>query len=71
MRDEFWIVWSPTGTRSPQYRHTSESDAINEAVRLANEKSGAEFFVCKASHRAVSRHVDLTVLATGDDYIPF
>jgi hypothetical protein len=70
MRDEFWIVWSPTGTQPPRYRHTSEGDAIREAVRLAREKQSTEFFVCKASHRAVSRDVDLTYLATGDD-IPF
>lgn len=48
----FWLVWNPMGG-SPTYRHPDERSAKHEAERLAVQSKGTEFFVVKATHRAV------------------
>ncbi|SAK53262.1 hypothetical protein AWB78_01309 [Caballeronia calidae] len=49
-RDEiFWLVWCPTGSAPPSYRHTSEAGAIAEAERLARAARNAKFYVLKAT----------------------
>lgn len=45
----FWLVWCPTGNKSPSYRHDSERSAIEEAERLARASRGAKFYVLRAT----------------------
>lgn len=45
----FWLVWCPTGTKSPSFRHESEQSAIAEAERLARAARGPKFYVLKAT----------------------
>jgi hypothetical protein len=46
--DPFWLVWSPTGSNPPQYRHPSEEGAEQEAERLARAHPGSEFIVLQS-----------------------
>ena len=69
----FFLVWNPEGREPPRYRHYTEHSAQQEAMRLAAEHHGQEFFVLKAKGRACSTAViyeELTGLAD-DDEIPF
>jgi len=72
---EFWLVWSPTGTTPPSYRHLSELSAINEAERLARLNKGAEFYVLRATEmRQVDDMKRVILLKTHDpknEGIPF
>jgi hypothetical protein len=47
--DEFWLVWCPTGNKSPSHRHSSEGLAIVEAERLARAVPGQKFYVLHAT----------------------
>jgi hypothetical protein len=40
----FFLVWSPTGLRPPQFRHLSREGADTEAGRLASSHAGGEFY---------------------------
>lgn len=53
--EEFWLVWSPTGTKSPSHRHSSEGLACIEAERLARLAPGQHFYVLHADQL---RYVD-------------
>lgn len=66
---QFWIVWSPGGTKPPSYRHDSMSSAIDEAKRLAGQNPGKEFYVLWAMGRA--RKVDVEWTPVDQSEIPF
>lgn len=46
MQDEttFYVVWNPNGG-PPRVRHSSEENAKQEALRLAEQNPGHEFIV--------------------------
>lgn len=44
-RERFWIVWCPTGSEPPTYRHVAYDHAVREAERLARIVKGKEFYV--------------------------
>jgi len=46
--EKFWIVWCPTGAKSPSFRHATYRDAAVEAERLARANAGQTFFVLGA-----------------------
>jgi hypothetical protein len=46
----FWLVWCPTGAKSPSHRHETEQSAIDEAERLARCAPNAKFYVLKATN---------------------
>lgn len=49
VRDAFWIIWSPTGSKPPSKRHTDYLEAVREAERLARAaRGGTEFYVMRA-----------------------
>ncbi len=46
--DVFWIVWNPAhGT--PTTQHSREKAAKEEAIRLASEHPGSQFFVLQST----------------------
>lgn len=45
----WWLVWCPTGSRPPSYRHLSRDLACAEADRLSERAPGHTFFVLGAS----------------------
>lgn len=45
----FWLVWCPTGSAPPSYRHGSEESALSEAERLARAAPNAKFYVLRAT----------------------
>lgn len=65
--DQFWLVWSPTGVMPPSHRHPTQESADKEAVRLARERRGHEFYVLEAVRKARVQDVQLTDLRSGDD----
>lgn len=67
---EFWLVWSPTGAKSPSFRHPSEHSAITEAERLARTAPGQQFYVLHATNL---RYVDdmTRIVLLHRDEIPF
>lgn len=69
----FYIVWCPSGPRSPKYRHAFLDDAEREAERLALQNPQREFFVMEARLVACARKpVEIERFETGDDDgIPF
>lgn len=70
--DRFWLVWSPTGERSPRYRHADRALAIVEARRLARANPGTEFFVLGATDHLVVDALKHTALVDEPvDDIPF
>jgi hypothetical protein len=46
--EKFWLVCSPTGQKSPSYRHAMYAQAAAEAERLAMAHPGQTFFVLGA-----------------------
>ena len=48
-RETFWIVWCPTGSQPPSYRHIAYDQAVHEAERLAKSAPGQEFYVMAAA----------------------
>jgi hypothetical protein len=69
--DTFFLVWSPTGTSAPSYRHDTRAAALDEAMRLAREKRGMEFFVLAATDHVKFNDVAVTRLLGNEDDIPF
>lgn len=69
--ETFFLVWSPTGSRAPSYRHDTRMDALNEAARLAREARGAEFFVLAATDHVKFHDVAITRILGNEDEIPF
>lgn len=69
--DTFFLVWSPTGSRSPSYRHETRDGAIAEASRLARASQGAEFFVLAATDHVKFNDVTVTRILGNDDDVPF
>jgi hypothetical protein len=69
--DTFFLVWSPTGTRPPSFRWETRDGALNEAMRLAREAHGAEFFVLAATDHVKFNDVAVTRLLGNEDDIPF
>jgi hypothetical protein len=67
----FFLVWSPTGSRVPSYRHNTHDGALAEAMRLAREARGAEFFVLAATDHVKFNDVSVTRLLGSEDDIPF
>lgn len=69
-KQTFWLVWSPTGLRSPSFRHGSEESATAEAERLARQHTGRLFVVLEAKS---ARRVDDMVRTTfvDESEIPF
>ncbi|WP_255631107.1 hypothetical protein [Caballeronia sp. dw_19] len=51
----FWLVWSPTGHKSPSFRHPSIQSATTEAERLATAHPGQLFVVLEP---VAARRVD-------------
>lgn len=51
----FWLVWSPTGHKSPSFRHPSIESATKECDRLANAHPGQLFVALEA---VAARRVD-------------
>ncbi|OTP79462.1 hypothetical protein PAMC26577_00945 [Caballeronia sordidicola] len=51
----FWLVWSPTGHKSPSFRHPSIRAATTEAERLATAHPGQLFVVLEP---VAARRVD-------------
>ena len=50
----FWMVWNPR-KRSPEVRHLSYLEAVQEAERILNsEQAPAEIYVLQAVHRKLS-----------------
>lgn len=69
-KERFWIVWCPTGPHSPRNRHQTRREATNEALRLAENHAGQEFFVLEAIGRA--QRIDVTWTELDDEVgIPF
>ena len=66
----FWLVWSPTGSAPPRYRHASKQSAVTEAERLARAHPGQLFVVLEP---IAGRRVDNMVRTTyvDDKEIPF
>ena len=58
--DKFWTVWNTTGSK-PRMIHNEKSDAVNEAVRLA-EKHEGEFYImeCVGCAKKIERPVEYT-----------
>lgn len=54
----FWLVWSPTGHKSPSFRHPSVQAATTEAERLAIAHPGQLFVVLEP---IAARRVDSMV----------
>lgn len=67
----FWIVWSPQGTKPPRHRHNDKHDATKEAIRLAREHPGSEFFVMEAYGCAVKNDVMWLSTTEPAEDIPF
>lgn len=68
--DMFWIVWSPTGTSPPRFKHGTLDSARTESERLARAAPNAEFFVMACVGR--SKKVDVSwTTPDQDDEIPF
>lgn len=49
--DPFFLVWTPSCPRSPQFRHASRARADSEAERLAKKYPGCAFYVLAAVGR--------------------
>lgn len=64
----FWLVWSPQG-QPPRYRHRTRSLAEDEALRLARECPGKEFYVLCPVTLVTRADVRIERFATDD--IPF
>lgn len=64
----FWLVWSPQG-REPQRKHPSRQIAEGEALRLARQCPGSEFYVlCPV---ALMTKSDVRIERYATDDIPF
>jgi hypothetical protein len=61
----FWLVWSPTGTTPPKFRHESEKAATEEAERLAITHPGQLFVVLEPIAARRIDHMIRTVYAGG------
>jgi hypothetical protein len=68
VRDMFWIVWCPTGTKPPSYRHPTYESAVAEAERLARCSGTAEFYVMASE---TMRKVDSMQRIDFDRPMPF
>ena len=68
---DFYIVWSPTGSSPPRYRHPSYTSARNEAERLARCSAGAEFFVMQVCSRSALPTMTTTYAQGFGNAIPF
>lgn len=67
----FWIIWSPTGSTPPSYRHELYQSAVQEAERLARASRGDEFYVMRAeTMRKVNDMVSVDYVHP-NDYVPF
>lgn len=67
----FFVVWNPQAG-PPTYRHATYEEARREAVRLAGEARGQEFFVLEARAVAKLREpVEVRELLDADEFIPF
>jgi hypothetical protein len=53
VQDMFWLVWCPTGSQPPQYRHVDYLEAVREAERLAKSAPGQQFYVLAAESMRV------------------
>lgn len=71
----FYLVWSPTGTHPPKYRHETRQAAKTEAERLAQQCPGKQFFVLAAlslsSIPPVTENLTRPPEPASDDDIPF
>ena len=67
----FYLVWSPTGSLPPRYRHYRHEDAHREAERLALANPGAEFYVLCAVSRSVKTPDVTTTRLDPVEEIPF
>jgi Domain of unknown function (DUF4406) len=65
---KFWLVWSPSGTKPPKYRHRSIGEAATEAERLAAVNPCSEFIVLGAE---TSRRMESMKRTDFDAEIPF
>lgn len=65
----FFVVWNPNG-RNPTMRHKSEQAARAEALRLARENQGQQFFILEACALFCKAEVTVTNFTTTRD-IPF
>lgn len=66
----FFLVWSPTGTNPPKYRHETFASADTEAERLAKCSGRAEFYVLEAVRKVKCVVVERTDFER-DDGVPF
>jgi hypothetical protein len=68
----FWIVWSPTGHKSPSFRHQSIQAATTEAERLATAHPGQLFVVLEpVAARRVDSMIRTQYVGGNCDGIPF
>jgi len=51
--DKFWMVYTPGGS-APKRQHDCFAAAHGEALRLAEQNIGKEFYVLEATHVAVA-----------------
>lgn len=49
VREERWLVWSPTGTTNPTVTHVTENEARKVARQMA-ERHGGTFYAVKVGH---------------------
>lgn len=59
MTSKFWMV---LGEALPVVRHDSEESARREAIRLARQLPGRQFFVLEATHLIEKSDVTVTKL---------
>lgn len=70
LENKFWLVWSPTGSAPPKYRHRTPEAAIAEAERLAIANPGKEFIVLGSEAGRLHDGMTKTTFI-GSDEVPF
>lgn len=70
--NQFFLVWSPSGSTPPTFKHESRQCAVTEAERLARIHRGQTFFVLAATDsRVVDDMVRTSFTLDQDPEIPF
>jgi len=67
----FWLVWCPTGSKTPSFRHQTYQSAVQEAERLARCSGNAEFYVLRAETMRKVDNMQRVDFAHPDSEIPF
>lgn len=66
----FFVIWNPKKS-NPSHRHSNLPSAEAEAMRLARENPGHEFFILAAIAKATKQDVLLERFGDLDSLIPF